>query len=216
MNPADSIASAPQELRLFASRLWDSRLPLAPGPTMAAAAQQGAIGLGFLLGLEESPDGCGACGQRVADVVAAVPPTVAGVFDLPQPRLSGMLSGAVIKTVDGTAPLIACEANPITTGEDGTQHVMILGADHAVTLELDSVRVYTTAILPGLFGPGLMLCAVVERDAGRLHRRLRPHPLPRQYHANECYKYITIAMPQPRPAPPRPAPPPGRRRGVWW
>ena len=106
------------------------------------------------LRLEESVNGYGACGKRVADAVAAAPPTVAGVFDLSQPRLSGVLSGAVIKTVNGTVSLIACEANPITSGEDGTQHVMILGADHAVTLELDSVRADTTAILPGLFGPG--------------------------------------------------------------
>ena len=46
--------------------------------TMAAVAQQGANGLGFSLGLEESLDGYG---DRVADAVAAAP-TVVGVFDL--------------------------------------------------------------------------------------------------------------------------------------
>ena len=99
-----------------------------------------------------------------------------------------MLSVAAIKAVDGTVYLIACDANPISTDEDGTQHMMILGADHIVTLELNSLRAHAAAILPGLFGPGVTLSS-----NGRPARFTVVYD-PVDYHATEFYITIAGAM----------------------
>ena len=99
--------------------------------TMAAAVQQGADGLVFLLGLKATVQEYRACGERIANTDAPGIPQRESIFHMPVGELQSLLAGAARKFAGGEAFLVLpspAQRLILASNTGNASHIMIVVA----------------------------------------------------------------------------------------